>query len=123
MSQKEKIFLEIGGIDRQIEEYRRGIMDLEETYKVIKLNYNEIEEKANKPMKEYDLNVLSAYGRAVHELAEKKRGEIVRATEAAQRDTLKLLSEIQGAMKKMQEEIKKCENKKQKLEEELAGLS
>ena len=105
MSQKEKILLEIGGIDRQIEEYRRGIMDLEETYKVIKLNYNEIEEKANKPMKEYDLNVLSAYGRAVHELAEKKRGEIIRATEAAQRDTLKLLSEIQGAMKKMQEEI------------------
>ena len=91
--------------------------------KTIKLNYNEIEEKANKPIKNYDLNVLSDYGRAVHELAEKKRGEIIRATEAAQRDTLKLLSEIQGAMKKMQEEIKKCEIKKQKLEEELAGLS
>ena len=34
MSQKEKILLEIGGIDRQIEEYKSGILDLEENYQV-----------------------------------------------------------------------------------------
>ena len=122
-NRKERILLEIGGIDRQIEEYRSNILELEEKYKQIKISYNNIVEKAYTPAKNYDFSDLSIYGEAVVRQAEAYKKKFVESTENGLRDTLVLLSDIQRIQQKINSLITECENKKKTLKAELAKLS
>lgn len=122
-NRKERILLEIGGIDRQIEEYRSNILELEEKYKQIKISYNNIVEKAYTPAKNYDFSDLSIYGEAAVRQAEAYKKKFVESTENGLRDTLVLLSDIQRIQQKINSLITECENKKKTLKAELAKLS
>ena len=122
MNRKEEICLEIDGIDAQIERHKSFIFELEESYKVIKMNYDAIVERALKPIKGYDLSSLSKYGQDVLKKTEEYRRNVVKETEKPLQDTLKLLSEIQDAKKQILGKMKKYENKKKKLKAELETL-
>ena len=119
MRKREDIRLEIERIDEQIKEYHSNIFELEEGYKIVKMDYNAIVEKAYIPQKEYDLTPILACGKEAYEQAEEYRSKITVAMEESLNDTLKFLSEVQTAIKNIQKEIEKCENKKKALEAEL----
>ena len=119
MRKREDIRLEIKRIDEQIKEYHSNIFELEEGYKIVKMDYNVIVEKAYIPQKEYDLTPILVCGKEAYEQAEEYRSRITMAMEESLNDTLKFLSEVQTAIKNIQKEIKICENKKEALEAEL----
>ncbi|SFU87662.1 hypothetical protein [Butyrivibrio sp. M55] len=119
MRKREDIRLEIKRIDEQVKEYYNDILELEESYKIVKMDYNVIVEKVYKPEKEYDLTPLLVCGKETYEQAEEYRNRITVALEKSLNDTLKFLSNVQTAIKNVQKEIEKCENKKKALEVEL----
>lgn len=114
---------EIKKLDEQIKEYEAKIFKLEETYKEVKIHYNNIIKNVYEPQKAYDMSPLSVYGKEIQNGAEKYKERIVTELEKSLGDTSKFLTQIVAIKEKILKEKKECEDKKKALETELDAIS
>lgn len=114
---------EIKKLDEQIKEYEAKIFKLEETYKEVKIHYNNIIKNVYEPQKAYDMSPLSVYGKEIQNGAEKYKERIVTELEKSLGDTSKFLTQIVVIKEKILKEKKECEDKKKALETELDAIS
>lgn len=114
---------EINKLDEQIKEYEAKIFKLEETYKEVKIHYNNIIKKVYEPQKAYDMSPFAVCGKEAQAEAEKYKERIVTELEKSLSDTSKFLSQIVVIKEKILKEKKDCEDKKKALETELDTIS
>lgn len=114
---------EIKKLDEQIKEYEAKIFKLEETYKEVKIHYNNIIKNVYEPQKAYDMSPLSVYGKEIQDGAEKYKERIVTELEKSLSDTSKFLSQIVAIKEKILKEKKECDDRKKALETELDVIS
>ena len=113
----------INKLDEQIKEYEAKIFKLEETYKEVKIHYNNIIKNVYDPQKAYDMSPLSVYGKEIQDGAEKYKERIVTELEKSLSDTSKFLSQIVAIKEKILKEKKECDDRKKALETELDAIS
>lgn len=111
--------LEIKKLNEQLKEYENDLVMLEESYKVIKLDYESIVKDVFEPTKTYDMTPLKIYGNDIYEEAEEHRKKIVVEIWKNLKDTEKFMSELLVAKTNIQKAIQECENKKKAFEAEL----
>ncbi len=111
--------LEIKKLNEQLKEYENDLVMLEESYKVIKLDYESIVKDVFEPTKTYDMTLLKIYGHDIYEEAEEHRKKIVVEIRKNLKDTEKFMSELLVAKTNIQKAIQECEDRKKVFEAEL----
>ena len=123
MSRKDDILSRIHKLEEKIEEYNGYISELEEEYKYILHSYERIRDEADTPERTYDMTRSGKWMGQREDDAEQLQQKIILATKNSQKDTAKLLSDIERIIARLEELIQECEDEIAELNAELESLS